>query len=145
MGFSVYYRTTRPVTDEEVEALERSAAEASRGRTWLGCEPVHFYDERDDGRLWGGSKPNFLPHPDDAVSAALEDLPDGGVSDLLDVLCRLSRECGVEWDLRHDEVGWSIGAIRDGVANRVLESQLEALDELGEALREWEEFGDDLA
>lgn len=143
MGFSVYYRTARPVSPEEAVALRRAASEAMGERTWLSCEPVHFFADLDEGRLWGGSKPNFAPDPADAASAALEGLPDGDVRALLDVLCRLSREHGVDWELRHDEVDWSIGAIRDGVADRDLEGKIEALADLGAAIREWEDLGED--
>ena len=68
MGFSIHYRSTRPVGDAEADAIRQAAGEANAGRTWLSCEPVHFFAESEDGCLVGGSKPNFLPHPDDAAA-----------------------------------------------------------------------------
>jgi hypothetical protein len=143
MGFRVYYRTARPVSPAEADALRDALGEANRGRTWLSCEPVHFYDDLEEGRLLGGSKPNFLPDPDDAASAASEGLPDGALPDLIEVLCRLSRDHGVDWEFRHDEVPWSQGSIRGGVADDELLGMIEALDGLAEALREFEGFGED--
>lgn len=98
MGFTVYYRSTHPVSSAEVDAVKKSALDLSRGRTWLGCEPVYFFDS-DDGHLMGGSKPNFQPDPGDAAAAAREGLPDGATRDMLDILCRLSRDHGIDWEL----------------------------------------------
>src|SRR5687768_15192916 len=102
MGFSVYYRSTRPVAPSEADAIREAARAACVGRTWLSCEPVHFFPDPDDGHLLGGSKPNFFPHPDDTAAAGRAALPDGSVRDVLDVLCRLSRDHGVDWTLSHD-------------------------------------------
>jgi hypothetical protein len=134
MGFTVYYRSTRPVSPEEADAIEQAADRLCRGRTWLGCEPVGFFAERADGRLFGGSKPNFQPHPDDAAAAAREGLPDGTTRDLLDILCRLSREHGVDWEISHDYSNGPVGTIRDGIADGDVLSQLEAFADLGDIL-----------
>src|SRR3954454_8911684 len=100
MGFTVYYRSTRPVGKAESDAIRQAAHEANAGRTWLGCEPVHFFDPDEQGHLVGGSKPNFLPHPDDVASAAAAGgRPNGTTRDLLDVLCRLSRDHRIDWEL----------------------------------------------
>ena len=81
-------RTTRPPRSGG------AADEASEGRTWLSCEPPRFYDDRDLGRIWGGSKPNFTPDPADAASAAKMGLPDGDLHSLVDVLSLVSRRTG---------------------------------------------------
>lgn len=75
-----------------------AARAANQGRTWLSCEPVHFFTNDEDGHLLGGSKPNFRPHPDDVASAAREALPDGSARDMLDILCGLSRDHGIDGD-----------------------------------------------
>lgn len=143
MGFTIYYRSTRIVSPDEAEAIGRSASSANRAYSWLSCEPVDFFDERDSGRLLGGSKPNFLPHPLDAASAAREGLPDGDLRVLVEVLCRLSREHAVDWEFRHDEADWSVGSIRGGVADGELEETIEALSAMGEAMREFEGLEED--
>ena len=145
MGFVVYYRSTRLVTDDEAAALQGAADEASKGRTWLSCESPRFYDDRDLGRIWGGSKPNFTPDPADAASAAEMGLPDGDLHSLVEVLSLLSRQHGIDWEFRHDEMDWSVGSIRDGVADEDLLGTIDALTGLAEALREMEEFGDDFS
>ena len=135
MGFTVYYRSTRPIAAPVAAALERSTDELSRGRTWLSCEPVHFFPESKDGHLLGGSKPNFQPHPDDVASAAREGLPDGTTLDMLDVLCQLSRNHGIDWEISHDHSDGPVGYIRSGVCDKDVVSQVEAFADVGDILR----------
>jgi hypothetical protein len=134
MGFSVNYRSTRPVAAEVAVAIEKAGHELCRERTWLSCEPVNFVADPDDGRLFGGSKPNFMPHPDDAASAASQGLPDGTTRDLLDVLCQLSRDHGVDWEISHDYSNGPIGHIRAGTCDDAVRAQVEALGDLGDIL-----------
>jgi hypothetical protein len=141
MGFSIYYRSTRPVNPAEADALREAARAACAGRTWLSCEPIHFFAGQEDGHLFGGSKPNFQPHPDDAAAAAREGLPDGTARDLLDILGLLSRDHAVDWDLSHDH--GPVGYIRGGVCDQHVLDQIEALADLGDILGELgdEDFG----
>jgi hypothetical protein len=103
---------------------------------------VGFFDDRQDGHLFGGSKPNFLPDPDDAAAAADMQspdgttLPDGTTCDLVDILCKLSRDHGVDWELSHDESPGPIGFIRNGVAEERLLQQMEAFADLPSILDE---------
>jgi hypothetical protein len=135
MGLTVNYRSIRPVNKDEADAIRQAASAAGEGRTWLSCEPAHFFRSDPDGYLSGASKPNFLPHPDDVAAAAASCLPDGTVRDLLDVLCRLSREHGVDRALSHDHAP-EIGHIRGGVCDEDALAQIEAIagmcDILGE-------------
>ena len=140
MGFSISYRTTRPVSPAEAAATGRTAEDACRGRTWLSCEPVGFFTHEEDGHLVGSSKPNFHPHPDDVTSAVREGLPDGTARDMLDVLCRLSREHGIDWEISHDYSDGPIGSVRGGVCDDRVLSQIEAFADLGDILAE--ELGD---
>lgn len=140
MGFSIYYRSTRPVSADVAAAVQKAADRASAGRTWLSCEPVQFFagEPEDGGRLLGASKPNFSPHPDDAASAASEGLPDGSVRELFDVLCRLSREYRIDWEIRHDHVPGPVGYIRGGVCDPSLRGLPEALADLAGLIDELE-------
>ena len=133
MGFKVYYRSTRSVAPAEADAIRQAASAANEGRTWLGCEAVHFYRGGDDGHLFGGSKPNFQSHPDDVAAAAREGLPDGTTRDMLDVLCQLSSDHGIDWALSHDHDP-AIGFVRAGVCDDNALAQIEALADLGNIL-----------
>ena len=134
MGFTIYYRSMRPVPPAAAGVIEAAAEALSAGRSWLGCEPVSFWPS-GDGHLAGGSKPNFRPHPDDAADAAREGLPDGTARDMLDVLGRLSRDHGIDWELGHDHDP-AIGFIRAGLCDESVLSQVEAFAELADILGE---------
>ncbi len=134
MGFTVYYRSTRPIPPSEAEAVKQAAKVACHGRTWLGCEPVRFFSGQGDDRLLGGSKPNFQPHPRDAAAAANEGLPDGTVRDMLDVLGRLSRDFSIDWEINHDHSDGPVGFIRGGPCDEQVLSQVEAFADLGDIL-----------
>jgi len=86
--------------------------------------------------LRSGSKPNFLPDPGDVAAAAQESLPDGTVQDLIDVLCKLSADFGVDWEFSHDHDPGPIGFIRGGVCEPGLRDQLDAIAGLGDVMRE---------
>jgi hypothetical protein len=133
MGFEILYRSTRPASSTETAAIKRAVQEKVSGYTWLSCEPVNLMSE-DDGRLSGGSKPNFEPDPADAL-AAEEGLPDGTTLELLDILCQLSRIYDIGWEISHDYSDGPLGYIQDGVCDSEVLSQLKALSNLGDALQ----------
>jgi hypothetical protein len=134
MSISIYYTSTSALTPGQADILRAGASAANRGRSWLSSEPVHFFPSLQDGKLLGGSKPNFSPHPDDAKSAASSGLPDGTPRDLIEILCRLSREHGVDWELSHDF--GTLGFIRGGIPDPGLLDQVDAFAGLGDALGE---------
>lgn len=134
MGFTIYYRSTRRVNAARAKAIREAVEALIEGRTWLSCEPVGFFSNQG-GHLFGGSKPNFQPSPDDAAAAAEEGLPDGTVHDMIDVLCKLSADFAVDWELSHDHDP-AIGCIRDGECEPQLRQQVAALGDLGGILRE---------
>jgi hypothetical protein len=139
VGFTIQYRTTAKIDDAKADAIRAAVVSLLRGRTWLSCEPVHFYFEQMDGRLLGFSKPNFMPHPDDVASAEAQGLPDGTVRDVIDVLCELSRTHGVDWEFAHDHDPGPIGFIRNGVADRRLLEQIEGIAGLADMMGEMTE------
>jgi hypothetical protein len=144
MGFSIYYRSSKSVDEAVADAIRQAAADLIEGRTWLSCEPVNFFADQADGHLMGASKPNFLPDPEDAAAAEREHRPDGGVRDLLDILCELSRDFEVDWEFSHDYSDGPIGSIRRGVCDARLLEQIEPLGDLGDILSDMtDEEGDD--
>ena len=135
MGFTIRYRSTLPISKERANEIREATNILCKGRTWLSCEPVGFSDDQEDGMLCGFSKPNFQPHPDDVAAAARESRPDGTVRDLIDILCTLSNDFGVDWEMSHDydpALGW----IREGVCEGPLLYQIEALGEIANILKE---------
>jgi hypothetical protein len=140
MGFTVYYRSVEPVDAEKRASMDAACNKLLRGRTWLSCEPVSFFSADDDGHVMGGSKPNFMPHPDDVASAELEGLPDGTIRDALNVLCQLSRDHGVDWEISHDESEFPIGRIQNGEADPEVVQQIEEINSVADIINE---FGDD--
>jgi hypothetical protein len=140
MGFSIYYHSTRPVSPEEADVIREAATGANQGRTWLSCEPVYFSrnEPGDDGRLVGASKPNFSPHPDDVAASAREGLPDGDLRDLFQILCNLSRDHGIDWEISHDHEPGPVGYIRGGTLDPELAGTVEAFAELADIIGEYE-------
>lgn len=130
MSFTIYYQSVAPVTDEQRSAIGAAANLLCCGRTWLSCEPVHFLPANSSGLLMGCSKPHFLPDPEAALS--VENVPDGTLDDVINVLCQLSREHAVDWQLSHDEDPEWIGLIHDGNADAGLLARIEALAEIGD-------------
>jgi hypothetical protein len=136
MGFTVSYRSTRPVTSTEKAAIQLAARDAIQGRTWLGCEPVHFVSD-EDGYLLGFSKPNFVPHPDDVAAAEQEKLPNGTTRDMIDILCQLSRDHAIDWEISHDFSDGPIGHIKSGTCDEEVLAQIEIFSELPDILGEF--------
>jgi hypothetical protein len=87
---------------------------------------LHKYD----GLLGGSSKPNFTPHPDDVASAEAEGLPDGTLNDLLDILCQLSRQFNVDWEISRDYSDGPLGYIRGGNIDEDVRTQCTAFNDL---------------
>lgn len=140
MGFAIGYDTTEAVSREVARRIIARAAQMAEGRTWLSCEPI-ILEQDAAGRVGGSSKPNFMPHPDDVASARAEGLPDGTVNDLLEILCALSTQFGVDWEISHD-YGF-VGFIREGICDPDVKTQCNAFNDLAaDMLEEGFEFPD---
>jgi hypothetical protein len=125
MGFTIYYTSARTVTLQETEVIRTAATKACAGRSWLSCEPLNFFPNLYDGKLLGGSKPNFQPHPEDKRAAEISGLPDGRPGDLLEILAGISSEHKVDWELMHDY--GPVGSIREGIIDPQALAQIEAI------------------
>lgn len=73
----------------------------------------------------GGSKPNFMTELDPLELAEAEGMPDGTALDMLDVLCKLSHEFGIVWEMSHDESDGTVGLIEDGVCDPEVKQRVE--------------------
>lgn len=140
MGFSVYYRTAEPVEADKRSAVIKMAERFTAGHSWYGCEPL-FLQDLPDGGLWGASKPRLIGFSDEDFEAAeSENLPDGTISDLIECLCRISYEFGIDWEIGADNVPDPVGFIRSGDADAEVSSLVEFLVEAGELTFEEERF-----
>jgi hypothetical protein len=128
MGFAISFDMTESVSDEMETAILKALESLRAGRTWLSCEPPFLL--KYDGVLSGSSKPNFMPHPEDVASAEAEGLPDGTLNDLLDILCELSRQFRVEWEISHDHSDGPVGYIRRGHVDEEVRIQCETFSDL---------------
>jgi hypothetical protein len=137
LGFAVSYRSTKPVEPAKYARIQAAIKHAIRGRTWLSSEPA-CVSRQKDGHLCGASKPNFQPHPDDVAAARTENLPDGTISDVVRILCDVSRTEGVDWELSHDESGGPIGLIRNGIADPDVLAQIESFADICQILGDLE-------
>jgi len=138
MSFSIRYALTGPVASETESEIIDAASSLGSGRTWLSCEPPGL--RNFDGILSGHSKPNFMPHPDDVASAQTEGLPDGNLNDLLEVLCQISRQFNVDFEISHEYSDGPVGFIRGGVCDEEVREQCEAFSELADDLLNMEGF-----
>jgi hypothetical protein len=135
MGFSISYEATERISPALQKEIAAAADELTNGRTWLSCEPVGFWavahgSPDANGILRGASKPNFFPHPDDVAAAQAEGLPDGTVNDMLEVLCQLSAQFDVVWEISHDESDGPIGYIRQGKCDDQVREQCDAISDM---------------
>lgn len=139
MGFAVGYSTTEQISPGLQKEINNANNELTKGRYWLSCEPPHFRDYDGDGILRGASKPNFTPHPDDVAAFRAENLPDGTLMNLIEVLCELSRRFDIEWEIDHDHSEGPVGFIRKGVCDDEVLVQCEAFTLMAKEL-----FGKDV-
>ncbi len=132
MGVCIYYRSCEPLHPAAAYDINQHVDRLLERYTWNSCEPVllrHF----PDGHLGGASKPNF-DEDEFRFDEEMGGLPDGNVMTLVEVLCELSRDHEVDWDIGDDYSPKPIGCIRNGVADLDLMEQLETLDLIGDLL-----------
>lgn len=131
MGFAFSYESTDELTPDQIEAIRAAAREAVAGYTWLSCEPVRF-DQIQSSYLSGRSKPTWESPEADAASAAMENLPDGTLLTMLEILCDLSHRLGVNWEIHHDHSDGPIGQIVNGECDPEVRIQCEAIAQVTE-------------
>jgi hypothetical protein len=129
MGFTIQYESTRPVDEPLARQIEARCEALCEGRIWVSCEPVFLSaDHLRGGHICGGSKPNLHPQPDDIQTVQESGLPDGTFGDLIEVLCTLSSEFKIDWNLGHD-FDSEVGSIQNGTPDRELVTLVESFSE----------------
>lgn len=129
MGFCIQYRSTESMHPATAYAVEQSADHWNSQFAWSLCEPV-ILKQRTDGRLVGQSDVRF----ECAAELVADDhsLPEAILMTLIEVLCRLSFEHAVDWEVNDGEQTGLTGQIREGVADESLVEQIETLDGIGD-------------
>lgn len=130
MGFSVHYQTTEMISRGLQAEIVVAIDDLRRGRTWLSCEIPFLSD--DQGYMSGSSKPNFMPAAIDVAAAAKEGLPDGTLLDLLDILCALSNQFDIDWEISHDHSDGPLGYVRQGRCDDEVRVQCEGIQEMAQ-------------
>jgi hypothetical protein len=128
MAFTLTYRSRLPV-DADLEAAIRKAADTfNQGRAW----GLSFTRDQQDGHLVcamessddsggtcsSGETPRW-PGPYEAKC-------------LLESLCSISRDHGVDWEIKATYSSRPVGMIRGGVCQADQEAHAEALRRMGE-------------
>ena len=139
MGFSIHYRSTESMHPAQAFEIKQHAARLASGYTWFSCEPV-VLEQTSDGRMFGRSEPTFYPVETEADAIHTNGVPDGTVLVLAEILCELSRQHGIDWDIGHSYEPVPFGKIRDGSPDGDLLEQLETLGSIGNLL---DDDGDD--
>lgn len=134
MGVDIVYFTKSDVSLEDVRAITAAAREPDN-QPWLLCEPICFLDMPGyENRLFGASKLNLMPAPEDKADAENYDTDRNDLEFLLDKLCDLSERFHVDWTIQIED--GEIGLIVNGVCDPGVRDAVEAMagltDELGE-------------
>lgn len=135
MGYTIAYRTAKPVGVEKREAIFRHAEELAAARSWCSCEPLVLMPEPDGDHLFGCSKPSFFLDPEEVAEAEEEGLPDGTIDDLVESLRLISAEHQVDW-LFSDDYEESVGSIIDGECDAQLQQKLREVRSLIDSMRD---------
>lgn len=147
MSLSIRYRSLEPMHPKLAFQIKKRAAQLNTIYPWAGCESVQL-QQGTDGILGGDSTTCFLADPD--LDVGINDAAASDIAALVDVLCELSREFEVDWQLEHDYETDVVGYIRFGIADAEVLEELETICAIGEMIGEYDEeegieeaFGDD--
>jgi hypothetical protein len=92
------------------------------------CEPVWIAPAAEDGVLFGRSKLNLHPYPDEVEEAAAQDPDEHDLRALVHILCGLSEKHHLTWELDVD--GEFLGRIKDGVCDTAIYDGVDGLAEV---------------
>lgn len=117
--------------------IKKQAANLNDLYSWEGCDEVGL-EQKSDGFLSGSSPTTFVAdaemlHEFDSLESA------GDMEALVDVLCELSRNHEVDWEIRHDYEPDVIGYIREGIADIEVLEELETIRTIGEMLGDFDD------
>lgn len=133
MGVTIEYYTKSEVDLDEVRAIVAATKEPN-GQPWILCEPIHFFDMPGfEKQLFGASKLNLLPDPDEKAEADANYHPEkNDLEFLLDKLAEISQRFNVDWMIQIE--GSPIGSIDDGVCDDTVREAVKAMADVAEEL-----------
>lgn len=120
--------------------IKRRANQLNSNFGWDGCESVQL-EQTTNGLLGGSSTTMFAADPD--FDMGINDETASDIAALIDVLCELSREFEVDWQIEHDYEEDVVGCIREGIADVEVIEELETICAIGEMLGDFEGDGED--
>jgi hypothetical protein len=136
VGFCLNDRSTRAVTAAEAEAIDEAANLLCDDEA-VGCEPIYFFEclqavleelPYPPGHLSGSSKISFSAPGAEARIVTIHDL--------INILCQISRDHQVDWEVGHDGHEGPAGYIRSGLADDKLVTEIDRLSaEIDEATK----------
>lgn len=127
MADRLSYRSCHPVSPEQEAAVRRAAAPANEGQAWV----LVFQRDAHDGHLAAVMRPS-----DEAAAGGWSNWPGPFEAQrLLDALCAISRDYGVDWEVHGKYALRPVGVIRGGVCHADNEAMAEAARNMGEVYR----------
>lgn len=130
MGFAVSYRLITRLSEMDEVKLFAAAKQLGAGRGYASCEGLRLM-RLDDGWVGGSSKPNIAPHDDELAELAADGLPDTTISDIIEMLRKLSQQFSLEWEIDHDYSDGALGYIRHGEVDEAVQSFVDVLTQVG--------------
>ena len=138
MGVSIDYVTQSQISPETRAAIV-AASDEPDSQSWNLCEPICFFDDVPgyENRLFGSSKLNMMPHPDDCAAQNDRSTECNDLEFLLNQLCNYSKKFQVNWVVQVE--GSELGVIENGTAEKSL---MEAVRAMAQFSSFNDEFGD---
>lgn len=140
MGVTIEYYTKSDVTLEIVKAIVAATNEPDN-QPWLLCEPIHFFNMPGfENQLFGASKLNLMPDPDEKAEAvAYYDSEKNDLEFLIDKLAEISGRFGIDWVVQIE--GSPIGSIENGVCDPAVRDAVEAMADVAGEIGDLGDFG----
>lgn len=118
------FRSARVVVSSEQAAIEQLLLEQCIRYSWIGTDVPGFFN-RDENRLVGRSTEAIGASQPDGTAYKLSRLPGGSLQTVFEILCRLSCEFELDWELSYGRDSDFNFRITDGVGDSQLVELLE--------------------
>src|SRR5262245_23702506 len=123
MGHTLTYRSCSPVDPGRDAAIRQAADAFNRGREWI----LAFATDPRDAHLMCTMEPSEAPTAERSSGNVSRWPGPYEAKCLLDALCAISRDCGVDWEIRATYSQRPVGTIRGGQCYDDPEAHAEAI------------------